>query len=162
MRFSPRYCVLQTQFAHLRYTPSFQLNIVKQRGRSTNTTLRGFSSTHKVSKTEAGGVNIFHSMTKPKDEKPEGKGSRANYDPPAGDTTHRDIDEWKFREPYRIHEKDEKFDGKWNGSCHCGKVQFQLKGDPLAAKYCHCHTCQKLHSVSLAANLRYGIYPAKY
>ncbi|KAI1612917.1 Mss4-like protein [Exophiala viscosa] len=65
----------------------------------------------------------------------------------AGDTTHREEDQWKFREPYRIQEeKAGDFDVKWEGQCHCGKVQYQLSRDkPLAAKYCHCTTCQRLH-----------------
>lgn len=72
----------------------------------------------------------------------------------AGSTTHRPEDEWKHREPYRVHDNDtdEKFDVKWEGSCHCGKVTYQLSRDkPLAAKYCHCTTCQKLHGVCLNA-----------
>ena len=68
----------------------------------------------------------------------------------AGDTTHRKEDEWKHREPYRIHDKDENFDVKWKGHCHCGKVTYELSRDkPLASKYCHCTTCQRLHGVRL-------------
>lgn len=70
----------------------------------------------------------------------------------AGDSTHRKEDEWKHREPYRIHESAEDFDVKWEGECHCGKVQYQLSRDkPLAAKYCHCTTCQRLHGVRRVA-----------
>ena len=66
----------------------------------------------------------------------------------AGDTTHREEDQWKHREPYRIHEDDEKFPVKWKGSCHCGNVKYQLSREkPLASKYCHCTTCQRLHGV---------------
>ena len=66
----------------------------------------------------------------------------------AGDTTHRKEDEWKHREPYRIHDKQENFEVKWNGSCHCGKVKYELSREkPLASKYCHCTTCQRLHGV---------------
>jgi hypothetical protein len=66
----------------------------------------------------------------------------------SGSTTHRKEDEWKHREPYRIHSDDEDFDVKWRGQCHCGKVQYQLSRDkPLASKYCHCSTCQRLHGV---------------
>jgi hypothetical protein len=68
----------------------------------------------------------------------------------SGSTTHRKEDEWKHREPYRIHSDDEEFDVKWRGQCHCGKVQYQLSRDkPLASKYCHCSTCQRLHGVRL-------------
>lgn len=64
----------------------------------------------------------------------------------AGSTTHRDQDEWKHREPYRIHQSDEKFSVKWRGGCHCGRVKFQLSRErPLVSKYCHCTTCQRLH-----------------
>jgi hypothetical protein len=67
----------------------------------------------------------------------------------AGNSTDRDIDQWKHREPYRVHKDAENFDVKWEGQCHCGKVQYQLSRDkPLAAKYCHCTTCQRLHGVS--------------
>ena len=68
----------------------------------------------------------------------------------AGSSTDRDIDQWKHREPYRVHEKADNFDVKWEGQCHCGKVQYQLSREkPLAAKYCHCTTCQRLHGVSV-------------
>jgi hypothetical protein len=67
----------------------------------------------------------------------------------SGNSTDRDIDQWKHREPYRVHKKAENFEVKWEGQCHCGKVQYQLSRDkPLAAKYCHCTTCQRLHGVS--------------
>ena len=67
----------------------------------------------------------------------------------AGSTTDREEDQWKHREPYKVHEKREDFDVKWEGSCHCGKVTYQLSREkPLAAKYCHCTTCQRLHGVS--------------
>lgn len=68
----------------------------------------------------------------------------------AGNTTDRKLDEWKHREPYRIHEDNENFPVKWEGSCHCGKVTYELSREkPLAAKYCHCTTCQRLHGVSV-------------
>ena len=68
----------------------------------------------------------------------------------SGSSTDRDIDQWKHREPYRVHEKADNFDVKWEGQCHCGKVQYQLSREkPLAAKYCHCTTCQRLHGVSI-------------
>jgi len=61
--------------------------------------------------------------------------------------------DWKFREPYKIHDKagDESdggkgFDVKYEGGCHCGRVEFQLSREkPLNAKFCHCSTCQVLH-----------------
>lgn len=73
----------------------------------------------------------------------------------AGSSTDRDIDQWKHREPYRVHENTDDFDVKWEGQCHCGKVQYQLSRDkPLSAKYCHCTTCQRLHGVSCCRGYR--------
>lgn len=83
---------------------------------------------------------------------PQTNGAVANdsHQYQAGDTTHRKEDEWKHRAPYTYHESDEGFDVKWEGGCHCGKVQYQLSREkPLASKYCHCTTCQRLHGVSL-------------
>jgi hypothetical protein len=69
----------------------------------------------------------------------------------AGKTTHRDIDQWKHRAPYRIHENGDNFNVKWKGKCHCGKVEYQLSREkPLKVKYCHCTTCQRLHGVRIA------------
>jgi hypothetical protein len=66
----------------------------------------------------------------------------------ASDRTDREEDQWKFRAPYKIHEGDSNFDVKWKGKCHCGRVQYQLSREkPLASKYCHCTTCQRLHGV---------------
>lgn len=48
--------------------------------------------------------------------------------------------EWKFRAPYKIHEEAD-FKAMYEGSCHCGRVKYQLsREEPLAAKYCHCTT----------------------
>jgi len=64
----------------------------------------------------------------------------------AGSSTDRDADQWKHRAPYRIHDKAEDFPVEWKGKCHCGRVQYQLsRARPLATKYCHCTTCQRLH-----------------
>lgn len=76
----------------------------------------------------------------------------------AGLPTNCEEDQWKERPPYKIHDKD-KFDVKWKGKCHCGAVQYELSLEkPLASKYCHCTTCQRLHGVSFhlaASHLRY-------
>jgi len=67
----------------------------------------------------------------------------------AGSSTHREEDQWKHRAPYRVHDKAEDFPVKWKGKCHCGAVQYELSRDkPLASKYCHCTTCQRMHGVS--------------
>ncbi|KAK5946222.1 hypothetical protein PMZ80_000363 [Knufia obscura] len=64
----------------------------------------------------------------------------------SGARTDRKEDEWKHNPPYRVHEDDEKFPAKWTGGCHCGKVKYQLSREkPLASKFCHCTTCQRLH-----------------
>ena len=31
------------------------------------------------------------------------------------------------------------------GSCHCGAVQYEIKGEVYGFKHCHCHTCRKIH-----------------
>lgn len=67
----------------------------------------------------------------------------------SGATTHRKEDEWKHRAPYTVHKDDADFDTKWKGGCHCGKVKYELSREkPLATKFCHCSTCQRLHGVS--------------
>ena len=54
--------------------------------------------------------------------------------------------QWKFRAPYKVHENDPNFHVRYNGSCHCGRVKYQLSREkPLDAKFCHCTTCQKIH-----------------
>lgn len=66
----------------------------------------------------------------------------------AGSGTSHKEDHWKERPPYRIQDKESGFDAKWKGKCHCGAVQYELSRDkPLASKYCHCTTCQRMHGV---------------
>jgi hypothetical protein len=56
--------------------------------------------------------------------------------------------EWKFRAPYKVHSNDPDFKPLYEGSCHCGRIQYQLSREkPLDAKFCHCTTCQVLHGV---------------
>jgi hypothetical protein len=58
------------------------------------------------------------------------------------------ISEWKQRPPYRVHEKNEDFDVKYEANCHCGKVKYQLsRREPLDSKLCHCTTCQTQHGM---------------
>lgn len=33
------------------------------------------------------------------------------------------------------------------GSCLCGKVKFQISGDPFSLSYCHCSRCRKAAGV---------------
>lgn len=77
------------------------------------------------------------------------KGDTGQHQHQAGTTTHREEDLWKHQAPYKIHENDPNFIAVWEAQCHCGKVKYQLgREKPLAAKYCHCTTCQRLHGVS--------------
>lgn len=44
-------------------------------------------------------------------------------------------EQWKYRAPYRIHEKDNGFDVKYEAKCHCGQVRYQLSREkPLGSK----------------------------
>ncbi|KAH7396113.1 Mss4-like protein [Pyrenochaeta sp. MPI-SDFR-AT-0127] len=57
------------------------------------------------------------------------------------------ISEWKQRPPYRVHDKADDFDVKYEANCHCGKVKYQLnRREPLDSKLCHCTTCQTQHA----------------
>jgi len=57
--------------------------------------------------------------------------------------------DWKFREPYKMHENGN-FNALYEGACHCGKVQYQLSREkPLASKFCHCSTCQVIHGAPM-------------
>ena len=33
----------------------------------------------------------------------------------------------------------------YQASYHCGRVKYEVRGDPLNSKLCHCRGCQKLH-----------------
>ena len=71
---------------------------------------------------------------------------RANGDNGDEGSTEGELNQWKFRAPYKVHENDPNFHVRYHGSCHCGKIQYQLSREkPLDAKYCHCTTCQKIH-----------------
>ena len=68
---------------------------------------------------------------------------QAKYNPSDVEGQHN---EWKFRAPYKVRSKEESFNALYEGSCHCGRVKYQLSREkPLEAKYCHCRTCQVLH-----------------
>lgn len=42
--------------------------------------------------------------------------------------------------------EEEEFKAIYEGGCHCGKVRYQLgREKPLASKFCHCGTCQRIH-----------------
>lgn len=66
-----------------------------------------------------------------------------------------ELNQWKFRAPYSIHESDKNFNVRYEGSCHCGRVKYQLSREkPLDAKFCHCATCQKIHGTELGSSLK--------
>ena len=63
-------------------------------------------------------------------------------------STEGELNAWKHRPPYKVHDNDPNFHARYEASCHCGKVQYQLSREkPLDAKFCHCTTCQKLHGL---------------
>ena len=76
---------------------------------------------------------------------------RANGDNGDDGNTDGELNQWKFRAPYKVHENDPNFHVRYEGSCHCGKIKYQLSREkPLDAKFCHCTTCQKIHGMSMA------------
>ena len=88
-------------------------------------------------------------MAPSKDEKNQAKSSGHKSEDLEGKDN-----EWKFRIPYKVHEKAGEGKGEgggafkavYEGGCHCGRVKYQLSREkPLKAKYCHCGTCQVLH-----------------
>lgn len=41
------------------------------------------------------------------------------------------------------------FEVRYEASCHCGSVRYQVCADPVDAKICHCVACQKLHGAPM-------------
>jgi len=39
------------------------------------------------------------------------------------------------------------------GSCLCGKVRFEVRGEPVVMYYCHCGTCRKATGTAFATNI---------
>ena len=54
-----------------------------------------------------------------------------------------DATDWQQKAPYQSAEAG--FDAKYTARCMCGAVQYTVDCDPVAAKYCHCTSCQRLH-----------------
>ena len=52
-------------------------------------------------------------------------------------------DTWKREAPYAPAAAD--FNVKYTARCMCGAVQYVADSEPVAAKYCHCTSCQRLH-----------------
>lgn len=59
------------------------------------------------------------------------------------------LNDWKLRPPYKMHDKNDDFEARYEAACHCGKVEYQLsREEPLDSKLCHCTTCQTQHGTS--------------
>src|SRR5690606_13157144 len=43
--------------------------------------------------------------------------------------------------------------GVVRGSCLCGGVAFEMQGEPITARYCHCGRCRRARAAAHAANL---------
>jgi len=42
------------------------------------------------------------------------------------------------------------------GGCNCGRVRFELEGEPLRVGLCHCETCRKFTGSAFS---HYGVWP---
>lgn len=63
------------------------------------------------------------------------------------------LNDWKTKAPYKLHEPNEHFEARYEASCHCGKVEYELsREEPLDSKLCHCTTCQTQHGMSSRRN----------
>ena len=79
---------------------------------------------------------------------------RGNGDNGDDGSTEGELNAWKHRPPYKVHDNDPNFYNRYEGSCHCGKIRYQLSREkPLDAKFCHCTTCQKIHGAPPTALL---------
>ncbi|NWH06841.1 GFA family protein [Desulfobacter latus] len=45
--------------------------------------------------------------------------------------------------------EDADFVAKYQASCFCGVIQYEVSADPVDAKICHCLTCQRLHGAPM-------------
>lgn len=54
---------------------------------------------------------------------------------------------WDQKAPYLPASAGEDFNILYTASCMCGEVQYAVDSDPVAAKYCHCTSCQTLHGM---------------
>lgn len=87
------------------------------------------------------GTRFAHNMAPSKEEKDAATAKGHKKEDIEGE-----LNQWKFRPPYKIHDDAEGFKVVYEASCHCGRVKYQLNQEkPLDAKYCHCTTCQRLH-----------------
>jgi hypothetical protein len=44
---------------------------------------------------------------------------------------------------------DERFQVMYRAHCPCGAVRYEACADPVDAKLCHCHGCQRLHGAPM-------------
>lgn len=77
-------------------------------------------------------------------------------------TDENGVEEWKKQPPYKIHHNKttngDDFKTRYEASCHCGKVEYQLSREvPLDSKLCHCTTCQTQHGESLDVGLSVNV-----
>jgi len=57
-----------------------------------------------------------------------------------------DVEEsWLLKPPYVWSSSEFEKAASYRSKCWCGAVVFEFAGDPIDAKYCHCHQCQQLH-----------------
>lgn len=91
-------------------------------------------------------INILQFQTSARTMAEQASTYHTNGDNGDEGNTEGGLNEWKHRAPYKVHDNDPNFHARYEASCHCGKVQYQLSREkPLDSKYCHCTTCQKLH-----------------
>ncbi len=45
--------------------------------------------------------------------------------------------------------EDDTFKTKYQASCYCQTVQYEVCADPVDAKICHCLVCKKLHGAPM-------------
>ncbi len=58
------------------------------------------------------------------------------------------------RPPYLPAAQRQSFNVKLTGSCHCGRVKYDLDTDePLNTKFCHCRDCQIIHGMIVQNHL---------
>ena len=105
-------------------------------------------TSHKLSPTSPTlfGINKLQSQISTRTMAEHASTYRANGDNGDDGSTEGEHNQWKFRAPYKVHDNDPNFHARYQASCHCGKIRYQLSREkPLDSKYCHCTTCQKLH-----------------
>lgn len=94
--------------------------------------------------------NIFAQQYSPFNARFSSTMAPANGDNGDAGEMEGELNQWKYRAPYKVHENDMNFPVRYEGSCHCGKVKYQLSREkPLDAKFCHCTTCQKIHGTNM-------------